>query len=412
MRGVSVPNPGAEAWAAVLASVIDESHVVTGDQVAAVVHRAVRPVGIAADVLIVDLAQRVLSPVRPEPAGSVQVEGTAAGQAYQTGEIVAVDDADDGRSLWVPMLNGTERAGLLWVGLGPDVADDEGLRRRVWTLAGLVGHVVMSKVHYSDRLRQLRNGRPLSVASELMWQLLPPRTFASDRAVVTALLEPCAQVAGDAYDYAVDDHTVDIAVYDGLGHDLAATQVTALAMTAVRNARRSGAATLLDLAAAADDVLMAQPGPTRFVTAVLARLDARTGVLSHLLAGHPPPLLFRGGRMVRELSLPPRPPLGVALPGGLPAAVGHEQLEPGDRVLVYSDGIPEARDAEGEFFGEELLVTLVERAERDRQSAPETLRRLVRAVLAHQDERLQDDATLLMIDWTAAGSSRIFPGLG
>jgi hypothetical protein len=68
-------------------------------------------------------------------------------------------------------------------------------------LAGLIGHVLMTKIVYSDRLRRWRSNGPLTAASELLWQLLPPRTFATGRVVVSAILEPPGYVAGDAYDY-------------------------------------------------------------------------------------------------------------------------------------------------------------------------------------------------------------------
>lgn len=300
---------------------------------------------------------------------------------------------------------------MLRIGLSPDTVDDLALRRSLWSLAGLIGHVVMTKLRYSIGVQQLR-AADLSPASELMWQLMPPRTFATDRVVISALLEPSEQVAGDAYDYAVD-HLIDVAVFDGAGHDLVAGLSTTLAVIAIRNARRRGVTDLPGYAAHADAILATQGGPTRFVTAVLARLDATTGELFYLLAGHPPPLLLRGGRVVKELAHPPRPPLGVTAPAGLAPLepVGREQLEPGDRVLLYSDGITEARDGHGEFFGEQRLIDLAERAELDELSAPETLRRLVSAVMNHQHGRLQDDATLLILEWSRGGHLRLFPDL-
>jgi len=309
------------------------------------------------------------------------------------------------------MRDGADRAGVLLIGLGPGVADDGPLRRRCWALSGLVGHILISKVPYSERLRWMRTGGSLSASADLMWQLVPPRTFATDRLVVTALLEPWDRVAGDAYDYAVNAGDAFFAVFDGAGHDLQAGHDTALAITAIRLARRQGITDLAALAAYADDLITAQPGPAQFVTAVLATLDTATGVLQYVLAGHPPPLLLRGGRSVKELAQPPRTPLGVR---GTPPdrlKVGHEQLEPGDRLLLYSDGIVEARNAHDEFFGEDRLVDFTRRAELAGLPAPETLRRLTAAVLAHQGGQLQDDATLVLVDWSADARRRLFPTL-
>jgi hypothetical protein len=400
-----------EGWAAVLARVIDDSHLVTGDQLSVMLNGAVHEVGLTADVLVVDLPQRVLNPMSLHRSSPVQVEGTIAGRVYQLGQILPATDDNGDRLLWVPMLDGTERIGVLRIGLGEGVIDDENLRKWSWSLAGLMGHILMTKIAYSDRLRGLRTNRTLSVPSELLWQLLPPRTFASERTVVTALLEPHDQVAGDAYDYAADSTTLNLAVFDAVGHDLQACLTTALAMTAIRNTRRGGETDLAIQADRASQLIIEQPGPRRFVTAVLARLNTETGLLRYLLAGHPPPLLVRGGRVVKELSHPPRRPLGFAPAPTGDQVIAEEQLEPGDRLLLYSDGVIEARDATGEFFGEQRLVDFTERASLAELSAPETLRRLTAAVLAHQGGQLQDDATLLMVDWSANAHRRMSPAL-
>jgi hypothetical protein len=409
-REVQPIEPGAVTWGEALAAIINRSHIVTGDQIAAMVDDAVRPLGVTADVLLVDLPQRALRSIRPGQLEPVAVEGTIAGRAFQLGEILPASDEHGDQVLWLPMLDGTARAGVLRAGVAPHLLADSGLRRQLWILASLLGHLVMSKLPYSDRLHQLRDGE-LTEASELLWQLLPPKTFATEQVLVSAVLEPARTVAGDAYDYSVDAHVVELAVLDGVGHDIRAGQSTALALTAIRNGRRAGGLDLPALAERADQLLKAQPAPTLFVTAVLARLNTRTGLLSYLLAGHPPPLLVRHGHMVKELVHPPRPPLGVPGRGEAVGQESYEQLEPGDRLLLYSDGITEARNAQGEFFGKSRLIDFAERAESDQLSAAETLRRLAAAVLSYQGGRLQDDATLIMLDWSGTRLQRMFPTL-
>ncbi len=76
-----------------------------------------------------------------------------------------------------------------------------------------------------------------------------------------------------------------------------------------------------------------------------------------------------------------RVPLGVS---GRDVEVVHEYLEPGDRLLFYTDGITEARDARGRSFGTDRLIDFTERSSADGLPAPETLRRLTHDVLEHQ----------------------------
>ncbi|MDQ3826500.1 MAG: serine/threonine-protein phosphatase, partial [Actinomycetota bacterium] len=70
-----------------------------------------------------------------------------------------------------------------------------------------------------------------------------------------------------------------LAVFDAVGHDMQACLATAVAMTAIRNGRRTGETDLAVLAAQADQLIAERPGPLRFVTAVLARLDTERGLL-------------------------------------------------------------------------------------------------------------------------------------
>jgi hypothetical protein len=405
-------------WARVLAQVIDDAHLVSGDQLSAMVDAAVHDLGWSARLWLADLSQQGLHQIAAHKVMTIEIDGTLPGRAYQRGEIFYGQDDRARLVAWVPMLDGTDRVGLLQITVLDAPAEQEldqpardGQARLWWTLAGLMGHVVITKLVHSDRLRRLRTAGPMQPSAELMWQLLPPRTFANRAVVVTALLEPASGVAGDAYDYEVDSDAVTLAVFDGVGHDIQSGLTTAVAVSAIRAARQEGHKGLSFLANRADALIAAQPDGSRFVTAVLAHLETATGTLDYLIAGHPPPLLLRGNRIVKHLTGKCRVPLGIGgkFPDAPVGEVVREQLEPGDRVLFYSDGITEARDSTGEFFGEQRLVYCTERASLDRLSAPETLRRLVADVAAHQDGQFRDDATLLMCDWSTTGYQLMAP---
>lgn len=331
--------------------------------------------------------------------GSMTVDGTLAGRAFRDTEVMT---GGDGTVLWMPLLDGTERLGVLE--LLVDRNDADSLRDAAKPLVALIGELLVSKSQYTDTFERLRRALPMGVAAEMLWRQLPPLTFASDRFVVTAQLEPWNEVGGDAFDYSIDGETLRLAVFDAMGHGLGATLLASVALAVYRNCRRDGQG-LVETAAAIDAALSVQFGDESFVTAVLAELDLSTGAISTLSAAHPAPLLVRGGRALGELDTDPGLPLGL---GNRQDTVVRASLEPGDRILLFSDGVVEARGADGDFFGADRLVDLLGRAEAARQTPPETLRRLVLAVLEHQEGALQDDATLLMLEW-AGDSSAVTP---
>ena len=106
------------------------------------------------------------------------------------------------------------------------------------------------------------------------------------------------------------------------------------------------------------------------MTAVFAELDLDSGRLSWVSAGHPAPLLLREGRVVKTLDAPPAPPLGLRL-ADEPVVAGEESLEPGDMVLLYTDGLTEARRPGGELFTVERLGRFIEREAASGLAAPE-----------------------------------------
>jgi len=212
---------------------------------------------------------------------------------------------------------------------------------------------------------------------------------------VTAQLEPWHQVGGDAFDYSLDGDVLHLAVLDGMGHGLGATLLVSVALAAYRNARRAGL-DLVATAAAIDSTLADQFGDDSFVTGVLARLQVSTGTLSLLCAAHPPPLLVRDGRPAGEAHADPGLPLGL---GGRQDTVAHTSLQPGDRLLLFTDGVIEARSADGEFFGLDRLVDLLTRQEDAGQPPAQTLRASSTPSWTISTLRCRDAAALLLLEW-------------
>ena len=269
---------------------------------------------------------------------------------------------------------------------------------------------MLVKDAYGDLFARVRRRRPMSLAAEIAWNLLPPLTFGTERLVISCVLAPVYEVGGDSFDYAVDATTARFAVFDAMGHGLQAGWTATIAISAYRNARRRG----LDLpatVAAINDAIEATFGRDSFATAVLAELDLASGRLTWHNAGHPRPFLLRGGRIAKTLVGQPGLPLGLRSIGspGSPPAVQSEPLEPGDRLVLFTDGVVEARSTEGEFFGMERLADLVAHHAAAGLPAPETMRQLMHAILAHQKGQLQDDATVVLVEWQTGGSERVAP---
>jgi len=138
-----------------------------------------------------------------------------------------------------------------------------------------------------------------------------------------------------------------------------------------------------------------------FATGQLAQIDVETGQLVWTNAGHPPPLLVRGGKVIGPLECPPTPPWGVGtfFVETTPITSATEALEPGDSVLFYTDGVIEAHAWGAEAFGLDRLIDLTGRHASDQLAPEEIIRQIVRSVMAYRDADLDDDATLVMVRW-------------
>jgi serine phosphatase RsbU (regulator of sigma subunit) len=384
-----------------LGSILDAAHTTTPDGLAPLLVREAAAVGLTDLVVhLQDYDQLALLPLDsvPRPDEAEPVEGTLAGRAFATHTPVELS-VESGVRLWLPLLDGANRVGVLAL-TAPHV--DDAMRRTTQRLAGLVAQLLVTKGQYSDLLFRARRRRPTTLAAEMQWQLLPPLMMETPELAIAGVLEPAYEVGGDSFDYALNGTTLHLGIFDAMGHGLRAATMSAVVLGAYRHARRNG----VDLAAKyaqMDAAIADQFGDDHFATAQLAHLDSVRGGLTWFNAGHPRPMLIRSARVIRSLRNTPTLPIGLG--GGQPQ-VATEQLEPGDRVLFFTDGVVEQEAPDGDQLGFDRLADHVERQSAAGLSCPETVRRIA-AELLKPAVGLRDDATLLLVEWKGPGQAAV-----
>ena len=386
-----------------LGTLIDRAHEMPPQLIAPLVAEEITVIG-GRDVTVYlqDYDQLTLVPLpgRGLRVGEpVPIDGSPAGRAFLGDEPVE-QAVKDGVRVFVPLLDGTDRVGVLVFTAERWDDDDRRLARR---FAGLVADVLVTKGMYTDRFFQARRRQPMSLSAEMQWALLPPLIMTNPQVAVAGILEPAYDVAGDSFDYALNDDSLHLAIIDAMGHGLDAAVMATVTMAAYRHARR-GDVELRDLYAAMDRAIAAQFDEEHFVTVQLAHLDVNLGQLQWVNAGHPHPLLLRGHRIVRVLDSPTTLPVGF---GGADPLVSEEALEPGDRVLFFTDGITEQHLSGGELFGEGRLIEVLEQVAQDGGSVQETVRRLSHALKSARVDVTNDDATLFLLEWRGGSADHL-----
>jgi serine phosphatase RsbU (regulator of sigma subunit) len=353
---------------------------------------------------LVDFEQQVLEPL-PDGAAHADlpqaedVATTMAGRAFLTRRPVTVDRAD-GVRVWVPIIEGSDRTGVLAVTV-PELEPE--------TIAGceelglLAGYLIATHARSTDLFQLHRRRKAMSLAASMQWDLLPPLVLQTPSCSVAARLEPAYEVGGDCLDYSLNGPVLDLALIDSMGHGVSSASMAALVIGCYRHGRREGRS-LTHLHAAIDEQLTTRFSGEAFATGQLAQLEIETGILSIVNAGHPRPLLIRHGRVVKQLEAP------ISLPWGLGSGtseIAQEALEPGDGLLFFTDGVVEARDASGVEFGIERLADVTGQCASDQLAPEEIVRKLVMGVLSHQGDSLRDDATVMLVEWHGPASNGV-----
>ena len=253
-----------------------------------------------------------------------------------------------------------------------------------------LGYVAARRTLKRDQqLNEIQN--ELEVARRIQLSILPAEFPQSVHFQIASRYLPMTSVAGDFYDYVVsDDHQVGLLIADVSGHGVPAALIASLVKLAASSQR-----------SAADDPARFLKGmnaalcgntQSQFVTAAYVHLNAQSGELRYSAAGHPPMLLLRNGAITRV----EENGLMLAAFDFASYANAVHKLEPGDRLLLYTDGIVEAANASGDFFGQDSLGDLLKStAQLSSSSVADSIMASVRRWSARQD----DDLTVLVCDY-------------
>jgi serine phosphatase RsbU (regulator of sigma subunit) len=321
--------------------------------------------------------------------GAESVLDSAIGEAFRLQRLVA-RDAPIGRLVHVPVSVRGQRLGVLTATFSRPPPEAE--IRAVRTYALAIAHSLLEAGAGTDVYEMDRRHARLSVSAEMQWQLLPARAYRTTNFYVAGHLEPALRVAGDAFDFVANHGTLTLAVIDATATDSGTSLVTTLAVTALRNARRSGLS-LAEQASLASDIVWQHTRGEAYVAALLLELDSNTGTAHAVDAGSPMLLRVRAGR-VELLALDAQMPLGMF--DGTEYVEEAVPARPGDRLYACSDGALSGADR-----GWDHVRELVEaEASSAPLIPPESIRGLV-AVLTDNDREPEDDITVVCVDWAS-----------
>ncbi|QIY60905.1 PP2C family protein-serine/threonine phosphatase [Streptomyces sp. RPA4-2] len=271
---------------------------------------------------------------------------------------------------------------------------------QLFALAALSALIVILSVVRDRHSRELARVRSVAEAAQrvLLWPL-PSRIGTLRLSCVYLAAEEEAEIGGDLYAAARSPQGTRVVIGDVRGKGLPAIGEAAFLLGAFREAvhQNAGLPALAgslerSLSRYLDDFEPTDEAGERFVTALLLEIPDDDPVVRMVSCGHLAPLLLRSGRAVSAPDLAPAPPLGVGLtdPGEVTVAVLPFAVD--DTLLLFTDGVVEARDRDGVFY------PLADRVAQWVGQLPEALlRRVQRDLLDHAGGRFGDDAALIAI---------------
>jgi serine phosphatase RsbU (regulator of sigma subunit) len=298
----------------------------------------------------------------------------------------------------VPLASGEETFGMIYVDNPFDNRFQERDLKVLTTIASVASIKIENERLLDERLEKRRMEEELKVASEIQMRLQPFAPPNLEGWEMTGVSFPCREIGGDYYDFIQrkQDHRLIVAVGDVSGKGTGAALLMSSLHAAVRaqsQTRRSISEVMFEI----NQYIYENSPPNKFLTLFYGEIDPESGVLTYSNGGHNSPILFRTSGEVERLD---RGGLPIGMMQGVPYQEASVHFDPGDVLLIYSDGITESVNAQDEEFGEQRLIDVLKQ-NRSRSSSgirdriDEALSRFVGSMAP------VDDMTLMIIKRTS-----------
>jgi serine phosphatase RsbU (regulator of sigma subunit) len=247
---------------------------------------------------------------------------------------------------------------------------------------------------YTDYIEAARRRKPTSPAAEIQQNLFPPRIARIAGAQLAGVLLPSYEVGGDWFDFVENRDGAWLAIADAAGNGPTAAGLGAAALGALRAARRSGR-DLEEALSLMHQTVRRLGNPDFYVTALVARWRAATAMFTWVNCGHPPAYLVDLDDNLTALDGPEHPALGTGGDDDATFELTEHQLQPGERLILLTDGVIGRTTEDGGTFGVDGLHRALERAAEPTAAA--TAMAIQQAVTDCWSEPLEDDATVVVL---------------